>query len=71
MFNSSLNGMTSIENNVGQSTISFLRDVAYAYLRVNECRRSSVYEPRRSKIGSSEAIVGECKYYQFNVELVT
>ena len=30
-------------------------------MRVNECR-SWVYEPRRSKIGSSKEIVGECKY---------
>ena len=28
---------------------------------MNECR-SWVYEPRRSKIGSSKEIVGECKY---------
>ena len=28
---------------------------------MNECR-SWVYEPRRSKIGSSKQIVGECKY---------
>ena len=53
--------MTSIERYVGQSTIAFIYDVAYAQRRVNECR-SWVYEPRRSKIGSSLASFGECKY---------
>ena len=32
---------------------------------MNECR-SWVYEPRRSKIGSSKEIVGECKYSAIN-----
>ena len=32
-------------------------------LRKNECH-SCVYEPHRSKIGSSKEIVGECKYYK-------
>ena len=39
-----------IERYVGQSSIAFIRDVAYAWRRMNECR-SSMYEPRRSKIG--------------------
>ena len=62
MFNSRHYDMTSIKSYVGQSTIAFIYDVAYAKRRVNECR-SWVYEPRRSKIGSSKEIVGECKYY--------
>ena len=53
--------MMSIERYVGQSTIAFIYDVAYAYRLVNECR-SCVYEPRRFKICSSKEIVGECKY---------
>ena len=53
--------MTSIERYVGQSTIVFIYDVAYALRRVNEYR-SWVYEPRRSKIGSSKEIAGEWKY---------
>ena len=32
---------------------------------MKECR-SSVYEPRRSKIGSSKEIVGKCKYNMIN-----
>ena len=50
-------------SNVTSANHAFICDVAYAYCRVNECR-SWVYEPRRSKIGSSKEIVGECKYYK-------
>ena len=53
--------MMSIGRYIGQSTIAFIYDVAYAQRRVNE-GRSWTYEPRRSKIGSSKEIVGECKY---------
>ena len=60
-FNSRHYDMTSIERYVGQSTIAFTYDVAYALHRVYECR-SWVYEPRLSKAGSSKEIVGECKY---------
>ena len=61
-FNSRHHDMMSIERYVGKSTIAFIYDVAYAQSRVNECR-SWMYEPRRSKIGSSKEIVGECKYF--------
>ena len=53
--------ITSIEHYIGQSTIAFIYmyDVTYVYGRVNECY-SWVYEPRWSKTGSSQEIVGEC-----------
>ena len=61
-FNSDHSDMTSIERDIGQSTIAFIYDVAYVKRHVNECRSWS-HAPRRSKIGSSkELIVGECKY---------
>ena len=65
MFNSRHYDMTSIERYVGQSTIAFIYDVACAKRHVNECR-SWVYEPRRSKIGLSKEIVGECKHWGMN-----
>ena len=60
-FNSRHYDMTSIERYIGQSTIAFIYDVAYAKRRVNE-GRSWMYEPRWSKISSSKEIAGECKY---------
>ena len=54
MLHSGLDYMTSNERYVGQSTISFIRDVAYAGHHMNDCR-SPVYEPRWSKIGTSKA----------------
>ena len=48
--------MTSIKRQVGQSTTSGISE-----RRVNECR-SSMYEPRRSRIGLSKENVGEWKY---------
>ena len=63
---SRLYDMTSVERYVGQSAISFIGDVAYAYRRMKECR-SSTYEPRWSKIGSSKEIADECKYYFINM----
>ena len=62
MFNSRHHDMTSIKRYVSQSIIAFVYNVAYAWSRVNECH-SWVYEPRRSEIGLSKEIVGECKYY--------
>ena len=59
--NSRRHDMTSIERYVGQSNISFIRDVAYAKRRVNECR-SSMYEPRRYKIGLYKENVAKCNY---------
>ena len=56
-------GMASVERYVGQSTILFIRDVARRH--VNEYH-SSMYEPRRSKIGSSKEIVDERKYTPMN-----
>ena len=47
-----------------------LSDVAYALRRVNGYR-SWVYEPRRTNIGSTKEIVGECKYYTINVKDIT
>ena len=61
MFNSRHYDMTSVERYVGQSTIAIIYDITYALRRMNECH-SWVYEPSRSKIGSSKEIVGECKY---------
>ena len=49
------------ERRRNQSSIAFIYGVAYALRRVNE-GRSWMYEPRRSKIGSSKKIVDECKY---------
>ena len=48
-------------------TIAFICDVAYAERRVNDCR-SWAYELRRSKIGSTKEIVGECKYLKMASE---
>ena len=53
--------MTWIECYVGQSTIAFIFDIAYALRRVNECL-SWVMNLVGPKIGSSMEIVGECKY---------
>ena len=42
-FNSRLHDMKSIENFVGQFTISLIRNLVFAYCHVQECR-SSAYE---------------------------
>ena len=64
-FKSHPHDMTSIERYVDQKSISFIRDVTYALRRLNECS-SSMYEPRRSKIGSPKEIVEECTYLRIN-----
>ena len=64
MFNNRLH-MTLVELYVGQSAVSFMRDIVYTYRRVNECR-SWMYKPHGSKIGSSKQIVEECKYLLMN-----